>query len=440
VPKTIALVSDHASPLTAAGGVDSGGQNVYVAQVARQLAHNGYEVDVFTRRDNPGVPEVVQWEKGVRVIHVPAGPAAFVRKEELLATMDEFAEYVCGYCRARGGYELVHANFFMSGLIAMRLKEAFGIPFVITFHALGRVRRLHQRDADQFPEERLAIEDRIIEEADGILAECPQDKADLIALYDADPRKIAIVPCGFDGEEFWPIAKRFARKALGFHTDERMLLSLGRMVPRKGTDNVIRGLGVLAREFGMRARLVVVGGNSDLACPLITPEIGRLKAIAEEEGVGGQVTFTGRRSRELLKLYYSAADVFITTPWYEPFGITPLEAMACGTPVVGAYVGGIKYSVVDGLTGYLVPPNDAEALAERLAELYRNPGRMRQFGRSGIRRVNSYFTWKRVGRSIATVYEAVGLDCVPAIARESSHAVAPVGAQPDTDARVAVAA
>jgi D-inositol-3-phosphate glycosyltransferase len=408
--RKIAIVSDHASPLAAAGGVDSGGQNIYIAQLARNLAALGYAVDVFTRRDAADQPEVQPWGRGVRVIHVPAGPARFVRKEDLLPLMEDFCAYVCSFCRRAGGYDLVHANFFMSGLVAIKLKQRFDMPFVVTFHALGRVRRQHQGNADQFPLERVAIEDAIVAEADAIVAECPQDKSDLVSLYRADPRKIAVIPCGFDAGEFWPIARRFARRTLGLAADERVVVNIGRIVPRKGIDNAIRGVARLARGSGVRARLLVVGGNSDLPDPTVTPEIGRLRAIAEEERVGERVTFTGRRSRELLKLYYSAADVFVTTPWYEPFGITPLEAMACGTPVVGSAVGGIKHSVLDGVTGYLVAPNDPDALAARLGELYASPARLREFGRNAVRRVNASFTWQRVAASIASLYEHVAAD------------------------------
>jgi D-inositol-3-phosphate glycosyltransferase len=407
VPKRIAMISDHASPLAAAGGVDSGGQNIYVAQVARQLAARGHRVDVFTRRDSPLPLEIVEWAPGVRVIHVPAGPAEFVRKEDLLPMMGDFGDWVCAFARRNGGYDLVHAHFFMSGLIAMQMKRVLGTPFVMTFHALGRVRRMHQGDADQFPAARLDIEQRIIEDADAIVAECPQDRDDLQNLYGANPEKICIVPCGFDAAEFWPIARRFARRALGFRPDERIVVNIGRMVPRKGVDNAIRGVAELGRARGIRPKVLIVGGNSDLPCPVLTPEIGRLKGIAEEEGVAEQVVFTGRRSRELLKLYYSAADIFITTPWYEPFGITPLEAMACGTPVVGANVGGIKHSVEHGVTGYLVPPNDPVALAARLGELYEQPERLAQFSRNGLRRVNASFTWRKVSGAIAGLYERV---------------------------------
>jgi glycosyltransferase involved in cell wall biosynthesis len=381
-------------------------------------------VDVFTRRDSPDLPEIVDWKRGVRVIHVSAGPASFVRKEALLETMEDFSAYVCRFCRQEGGYDLVHANFFMSGLVAIKLKQGFDIPFVVTFHALGRVRRRHQGESDLFPLQRLAIEDALVADADAIIAECPQDRADLVSLYQADARKIAVIPCGFDAAEFWPIARRFARRTLGLAPEERIILNLGRLVPRKGVDNAIRGLARLARDFGVRARLVVVGGNSDLPDPALTPEIGRLRKIAEAERVAERVVFTGRRSRELLKLYYSAADVFVTTPWYEPFGITPLEAMACGTPVLGSDVGGIKYSVLDGVTGYLVPPSDPDALAARLADLYASSGRIREFGRNAVRRVNASFTWQRVTGSIAALYEQVATDpaSLPAQARMAAAA------------------
>jgi D-inositol-3-phosphate glycosyltransferase len=405
--KNIALISEHASPLAAVGGIDSGGQNVYVAQVARALGRMGYSVDVFTRRDSAELPEVVPYAAGVRVVNVPAGAAAYIRKEDLLPLMGEFCDFVCDFAQRHGGYHLAHANFFMSGLAAMQLKERLGTPYVVTFHALGRVRRLHQGDADQFPRERLDIEDEAIRRADGIIAECPQDRNDLTTLYRADSRRVAVIPCGYDKSELWPITKAFARRALGLPGDEPILLNVGRLTPRKGIDNLVRALGRLSRVHGVCAKLIVVGGNSDLPDPVLTPEIGRLRAIAAEEGVERQVCFTGRRSREFLKLYYSAADIFATTPWYEPFGITPLEAMACATPVIGADVGGIRFSVADGVTGALVPPNDPDAFAARAAQLLADREVLREMGRAGLHRVQTQFTWPKVARSIGAFYEQV---------------------------------
>ncbi len=404
--RRVALISEHASPLAVLGGVDSGGQNVYVGQLASHLALLGYDVDVFTRRDGGHLPRVVRWTDGVRIIHVPAGPPVPVRKEDMLGFMDEFTAFVLRACR-RKPYDLIHANFFMSGLVAADVKAALGTPFVVTFHALGRVRRLFQAGADGFPEQRLAIEDRIIAEADRIIAECPQDEEDLIRLYDADPEKITIVPCGFDPCEFWPVEKEAARKALGLDPRERVLLQLGRMVPRKGVETAILGLGQLRSQHGIAARLVVVGGESDEPDPRITPEIGRLQTIASTLGLDGAVQFVGRRGRDQLKYYYSAADIFVTTPWYEPFGITPVEAMACGTPVVGSNVGGIKFTVRDGENGYLVPPKDPGSLAERIAHLYQNPKLLSVLSRQAVRRANDLFTWQRVTGAVADLYEEV---------------------------------
>jgi glycosyltransferase involved in cell wall biosynthesis len=406
--RRIALISDHASPLGRLGGVDSGGQNVYVGQVAKHLATIGYDVDVFTRRDNELLPEVAQWVNGVRIIHVPAGPAECLRKERLLPLMGEFAEFVIGFCRRRRrAYDLVHANFFMSAMVAAEVKRRLGIPFVVTFHALGKVRRLHQRDADQFPSERFAIEDRCVAEADHVIAECPQDEEDLIKLYNADPARLSVIPGGVDLSEFRPLDKRVARAALGIEQGDRVILQLGRMVPRKGVDSVIRGLARLVREHRVEARLVVVGGDSPDPDPVATPELGRLMDVAIDEGVRELVTFAGSRAQDQLRYFYSAADVFVTMPWYEPFGITPLEAMACATPVIGSNVGGVKFTVRDGETGYLVPPHDSVALAERLAHLFAHPRVAELFGRKGARRVRERFSWPKVTRALAALYEDV---------------------------------
>jgi glycosyltransferase involved in cell wall biosynthesis len=405
--RRIALISEHASPLAVVGGTDAGGQNIYVAHLAAQLARSGYAVDVFTRRDKALLRPVVEWKTGVRVVHVPAGPARFLAKEDMLPHMDEFAHNVIEFFRSQAdAYWLVHANFFMSGMVAQRIKRALDVPFVITFHALGKVRRMFQGDADRFPARRVQIEEQLVRDADGIIAECPQDLEDLRRLYGADPRKVSVVPCGFDPAELAP-GGTGVRADLGIGADEFVVLQLGRMVPRKGIDNVIRAVAALEARHAIRARLVVVGGNAEQPTPEATPEIGRLADIARRAGVLDRIMFTGRRGREALGSLYRAANVFVTTPWYEPFGITPVEAMACGVPVIGSAVGGIKYTVVDGRTGFLVPPNDPEALADRLARLQRNPELARAMGRDGQRRTRQLFTWRRVAAQLAEVYESV---------------------------------
>jgi hypothetical protein len=405
--RKIALISEHASPLAAIGSTDSGGQNVYVAQLAKQLARLGYLIDIFTRRDSEMLEQVVQWLPGVRIVHVPAGPAHFIPKEAMLPFMEQFGSFVIRFAkRKKIPYDLVHANFFMSGMVAQQIKKTLGIPFVITFHALGRVRRLNQKEADAFPDIRFAIEEQLMHDADRIIAECPQDRCDMEQHYDAPSERIDIVPCGFDPDEFRPVTLD-ARQRLGIGHNEFIVLQLGRMVPRKGIDNVIRAAAILRNQYRMPIRLLVVGGNTAKPDPASTPELGRLMSLAHELGIEQYVLFTGQRQRDQLRYYYCAADVFVTTPWYEPFGITPIEAMACGTPVVGTAVGGIKTTVIDGETGYLVPPNDPERLAERLAWLQQQPHVAQRMGWAGMRRAYQYFTWRHVAANIAAVYESV---------------------------------
>jgi len=404
----VAFISEHASPLALIGGIDSGGQNVYVDRVAHHLAQIGYAVDIYTRWDDPELPRIVEHEPGVRIIHVEAGEKAFIRKERLFEYMDDFAADMSAFVRRSGiHYDVIHAHFWMSGHVAQKLKQRLGIPYVITFHALGKVRRIYQGVADEFPDLRFSIEESVARSAEKVIAECPQDRDDLMVHYCVAPEKILVVPCGFDEEEFVPMDRAECARHIGVDPDEKIILQLGRMVPRKGVDNVIRGTAAMLRMKEIPARLLIVGGEAVEPCPRKTPEIGRLLEVAREEGIEDRVTFTGRRNRDQLKYYYNAADLFVSTPWYEPFGITPLEAMACGVPVIGANVGGIKYSVDHDVTGFLVPPEEPEILARRMLEVLEDNRRHEYLSRHAISRVNRLFTWATVTGQLAEAYEQI---------------------------------
>jgi D-inositol-3-phosphate glycosyltransferase len=404
-PLRVLMISEHASPLALSGGVDAGGQNVYVDSVARELVRAGHTVDVLTRRDDTALPAVVEPVPRLRLHHLTAGPPRPVPKEALLPYMPAFTLAARQRLRGASPFDAIHANFFMSGLVGLSLRRPLHTPLVTTFHALGLVRRAHQGSADAFPDSRIAIERDLVRFSDRVVAECPQERRDLIEAYGAEARRIALVPCGVDLDLFRPGDRRAARARLGLPEDEFIVLQLGRLVPRKGVDNVVRAMALLPPEWP--ARLVVVGGDADAPNEVLTPEIGRLRRLAAEHGVGERVQFAGRHGREALRDWYVAADVFVTTPWYEPFGITPLEAMACGTPVIGSAVGGIQYTVRDGVTGFLVPPRDAAALAQRLIELHRRPALGRALGAAGVARVRGHFTWERVARELASVYRGL---------------------------------
>lgn len=406
----IAFISEHASPLALLGGTDNGGQNVYVGELAVHLASLGFRVDIYTRREDPFTDQIVLYKPGVRVIHVQAGPLEQIPKEEILAYMDEFTADMLDFMKAEElTYKLIHANFWMSGLVAMQLKRILKIPFVITFHALGHVRKLYQKENDKFPPVRVLIEEEIVAHADMIIAECPQDKEDLLNYYHAAPEKITIIPCGVNLEEFFPSCKTQAKKLLDLDPEEYIILQLGRMVPRKGIDNVIKALSLIG-PLDKPLKLIVVGGDEQIPGIKESDELIRLRELAEELGVTAQVTFTGGKQRAELRHYYTAADIFITTPWYEPFGITPLEAMACGTPVIGAEVGGIKYTVVNGQTGLLVTPDHPRLLAQRVKQLLTDETLRQEMGAQSHLRVLENFSWKNIALKMYTLYELVVLE------------------------------
>jgi len=405
-PRRIALVSTHASPLAPPGSMDYGGQHVYAANLARELALDGACVDVFTRRDAAGQAQLVQAGGTLRVIHVPAGPAHYLPPQQLLPYLPQFARWVTRFARRQSiPYDIVHANFFTSGMVARQLKEALGLPWVVTFHALGQVRRL-AHGADAFPRERTRIEADLMHQADRILAECAQDRLDMEQLYGAPPARIAVAPCGFDPDELWPVPRTAARARLGLPPGRFTVLQLGRLAPRKGVDTVLQAVAMLRERHRVDAELLVVGGQ---CAPdgSADPGLSRLGALARELGIGAHVRFIDQQPRAALRLWYGAADAFVTTPWYEPFGITAVEAMACARPVIGSDVGGIKSTVVDGLTGFLIPARDPRALAGRLALLHADPLLAVRMGEAGLRRAWQHYTWRAVARQVAAVYAAV---------------------------------
>jgi len=396
-PMDIAMVSEHASPLAALGGVDAGGQNVFVASLASRLGWLGHRIRVYTRRDDPGLPEQVEAGPGVTVVHVPAGPARELPKDELAPFMDEFARWMSGHWRREGMPGLVHAHFWMSGMAATSAAEAARIPAVQTFHALGTVKRRHQGVADTSPACRLETEARLVARNQLVLATCRDEVQELMGLG-ADPERIRIVPCGVDAQAFTPPtgSSRIARHRSP--QDPVRLVALGRLVERKGVDVVVRALAQVPQ-----AHLTVAGGPERSALGE-DPEARRLMALAEEYGVSDRLTLTGRVGRQEAARLLSSADVVTCTPWYEPFGIVPLEAMACGRPVVGSAVGGLLDSIDDGTTGLLVPPRDVDATAAAICRLAEDPALAERMGLAGRRRTQELFSWERVAALTEEAY------------------------------------
>jgi D-inositol-3-phosphate glycosyltransferase len=401
--RRVAFLSEHASPLALLGGVDSGGQNVYVDEVSRNLGALGYHVDVFTRWDNPDAPEIVAWGPNVRVINLQVGQPQWVFKDDLWPLMPAFADAILRFMVQDGiRYDILHGNFWMSGWVATQLAGTLKVPAVQIFHATGKTKRLHQGGDDTSPDERIEIESEVVRAVDRLIAQCPVEQQELVDEYGADPSHVVVIPSAVNIETFRPVDRSEARSALGLPANLPLVGYIGRMLPRKDVRNIVRAMALLS-DIG--AGLLIVGGESEEPDAAHTPEIGVLQRLAEGLGISERVIFVGKRQPDVLRQYYSAADVIATTPWYEPFGLTPLEAMACGRPVVGSAVGGITFTVEDGVTGYLVPPRNPEVLAARLRELLEDDSTREQMGRAARTRVEREFTWPQVARRTAALYE-----------------------------------
>ena len=411
-PMRIAFLSEHASPVALLGGVDAGGQNVYVDEVSRNLAVLGYAVDVFVRRDTSDAPEIIDWAPGVRVIHLTAGPAEFLLKDALWQYMPEFRDSFLRFLEQNElRYDLIHSNFWMSGWVATELKRRLEVPVVHIFHAMGKTKQRHQGKDDSSPTERIEVESAVIRSVDRLIAQCPAEQAELVDDYAADPSRVVVIPSAVNIDVFKPEDRTVARQIAGVAEDDFVVVYVGRMLPRKDVRNVVRGVASLLQRCRERdhpltakIKLLLVGGETAEPDPIATPEIGVLQQLVAELGIGEHVRFVGKRQQDSLRYYYSAGDIAVTTPWYEPFGLTPLEGMACGRPVIGSAVGGITFTLVDGQTGFLVEPRDPEMLAARLYQALTEPELCAHMGRVARLRVEREFTWSTVARRTADLY------------------------------------
>jgi D-inositol-3-phosphate glycosyltransferase len=392
----IAMISEHASPLAVLGGEDAGGQNTHVAELSAALVAAGHEVRVYTRRDAPDLPVTVRAPDGYDVVHVPAGPAEPVAKDALLPHMTEFGRWLVD--RWRGGDwtpEVIHAHFWMSGLAALAAGRRTGVPVVQTYHALGTVKRRHQGVQDTSPARRVAYERELGRTVDRVIAQCRDEVGELVRM--GVPRsRMTIIPSGVNLTTFAPLGPTADRDE-----DRPRILTVGRLVERKGFQTVIR-----AMAFVPDAECVVVGGPP--AGLLETdPYARRLRALAGSCGVADRVKLIGAVPREEMGRWYRSADLLVAAPWYEPFGLTPLEAMACGVPVIGTAVGGLIDTVRDGVTGDLVPARDPRALGAAIQGLLTD--RIRRFGyaAAALDRARRRYSWAATADRLAEVYGEV---------------------------------
>jgi D-inositol-3-phosphate glycosyltransferase len=386
----IALVSEHASPLAVIGDDDAGGQNVHVAELARALGRLDIEVVVHTRRADPSLPRRVPFAPNVVIDHVPAGPAVPLAKDRLLPLMGEFARnLVVSWQRDRP--DVVHSHFWMSGIAAVRAGRCLNIPVLHTYHALGIEKRRHQGAADTSPPERVAAEAHLARSADRLVATTHAEAAALAAMG-AAPTNIEVVPCGVDLTRFRPADARATRST----SAPARVVTASRLVPRKGVADLIAALPSVPG-----AELVVAGGAPG-AFVLADEEGARLHRLAVRLGVVDRVTFLGAVPRDAMPDLLRSADLVACCPWYEPFGLVAVEAMACGAAVLATAVGGLAETVVDGTTGVHVRPRDPASIAAGLRHLLDDEERRSRMGEAAGRRATAY-GWDDIARRTAAI-------------------------------------
>ena len=410
--RRVAMLSVHTCPLATLGGKETGGMNVYVRELTRELSQCGLSVDVFTRSQDPTLPRVSAGGPlgpTGRVIHVPGGPEHPYDKNAIYGHLPEFVEGVKAFAAREGiHYDIIHSHYWLSGLAARELRAAWGVPIVQMFHTLALLKnQVATSPAEMESPLRIASEGEIMHFADRIVAATALEREQMSTLYHADRACISVVPPGVDLQRFRRLPADEAKARIGVPAAHRMILFVGRIQPIKGIDTLIRAIALLRqRDPEMRSNLCVaiIGGDPAAGAGQERGEMARLKELRESLGLGDLVTFLGSKDQDTLVDYYSAAAVVVAPSHYESFGMVALEAMACGTPVIASDVGGLSINIADAFNGYLVPAGDAEALAGKLTLLLKYDSLRKQLSWQASRWAERY-SWANIAEEVMTVYE-----------------------------------
>jgi D-inositol-3-phosphate glycosyltransferase len=407
----VAVLSVHTSPLATLGGKETGGMNVYVRDLSRELSRRGLQLDIFTRDQDPNAPKVRELAADARVIQLPAGPRAPYNKNQVFHHLPEFTEALVEFVESeRIQYSLIHSHYWLSGWVAHQLKKRWQIPFIQMFHTLGHMKNaVASTPGEMETEQRIATEEQIMTWADRLVAASPLEKAQMAWLYGADPAKISVIPAGVDTQRFHPVPAEVAKERIGLPKERKMILFVGRMEPLKGIETLFRALAILAKEtpcFCDNIGVSIIGGEGENTDATRSAEEERLRNLREELDLNELVTFLGSKDQDTLPYYYSAAYVVTVPSYYESFGMVAVEAMACGVPVVASNAGGLMYTIQDGLTGLLFPANSPAALAEKLCLLLDEPETRDAMG-ANARKWAERFSWTNIADQVVSLYGEV---------------------------------
>jgi glycosyltransferase involved in cell wall biosynthesis len=407
--QAIALISVHGDPATDIGKEEAGGQNIYVRQLGESLAKLGWQVDMFTRKQDENDPTIVQHSDHCRTIRLTAGPLSFIPRDELFPYLPEFVEAFLKFQAEEGiKYPLVHTNYWLSGWVGLELKRREKIQTVHTYHSVGAIKYQNILEPPTIAHTRLATEQRILTEGDRVVATSPQEKEHLRSFV-AKKGAIDIIPCGVNLQTFHQMSKIEARSILGLDPQAAIVLYVGRFDPRKGIETLVKAFAqVKEKTTANSPRLIIVGGSDPQRADGQEKEI--IANLVQSLEIGSHTEFVGQVGHDRLPLYYTAADVCVVPSHYEPFGLVAIEAMACGTPVIASNVGGLKFTVVPGETGYLVPPKNVEAFADSIDRVLSNSLSGGMMGKQAAERVQEKFSWTGVAINLSNLYRQLLAD------------------------------
>ena len=387
----IAMLSAHSCPVGALGARDTGGMSVYIRELARELGKQGHSVDVYTRVHDPSDPISEPLGERARLIHIKAGEEESINKLAVYSYLPEFCCHLEAYRKDHGlGYDLVFSHYWLSGWAGSYLTRWWQVPHVVMFHTLGAIKNAIGIGEDA-PELRVVTERESVRDCQRVIVATDRERQELIKRYDAAPEKVGVVPCGVNLDLFRPVERTEARRRLGL-ADEKVLLFVGRLDPLKGIDLLLKALPLLPERQGLR--LVIIGGDKHSQS-----EVDRLRGLAAKLGITESVTFQGLVKHHRLPEYYSAADVCVVPSYYESFGLVALESLACGTPVVASDVGDLKNIIRQGETGFVVPENTPQRLADAIALFLGKAPRDMETSRS-VRASVGRFAWANVAAGV----------------------------------------
>jgi D-inositol-3-phosphate glycosyltransferase len=425
----IAMLSVHTCPLAMLGGKSTGGMNVYVRELSCELGRRGFAVDVFTRCESAVHPQIMPLGPNARVIHVCAGPQEHQDKNQVYGYLPEFTANLLDFALSEGmRYDLIHSHYWLSGWVAHELQKAWSVPIIQMFHTLGEMKnRVARHDELKEHGRRIETEREIMHFADRIIAATELDQEQMVSLYGADPIKMRIIPGGVDLAKFHPHDKFRARMEIGLDPDIKTVLFVGRMEPLKGIDDLLQAIAHIIHDHDMpcnRLSLILIGGSAEDSPEAVSSEMAKLMRMRDALGLQEMATFVGAQGQDVLPFYYSAADVVVMPSHYESFGLVALEAMACGTPVVASDVGGLSYTVEDGVTGFLVPQRNPTALADRICDILNDEPFRDQLGRQALA-VAKRYSWQHVADQVVAVYREVAPAAFETVAPAALTMVAP---------------